>query len=83
MCMNPNCWIINSYDDHNKLRTYNKLKRDMGVEIYLQIIPDIRISKNGKTAESPTNIFDICLINELWYLIGVWGLAPNINVNLY
>ncbi len=28
---------------------------------------------SGKTAEFPTNIYDIWLINELWYLMGVWA----------
>ncbi len=28
----------------------------------------------GKTAESTTKIFDISLIDELWYLMEVWGL---------
>ncbi len=41
-------WLnyINRNDDHNKLGTYNKLKRDFGMEIYLQGIPDYRIRKN-------------------------------------
>ncbi len=30
-----------------------------------------------------TNIFEIWLINELWYLMVVWGIATNINVNSY
>lgn len=31
---------------------------------------------HGKTAESPINIFDICLIDELWYIKGFGGLPP-------
>ncbi len=37
----------------------------------------------GKTAESPTNIFKTWLIYELQTEMGVWGLVPNHNVNLY
>ncbi len=39
--------------------------------------------RKGNGVESLTNIFDICLIDELWYLMAVWGFALNNNVNLY
>ncbi len=46
----------------NKLRTYNKLKRDFGVEMYLQGIPDYRIRKNLTKIMTSTYSFEI----EMW-----------------
>ncbi len=54
-------WLnyINRNDDHNKFRTYNKLKRDFEMEMYLQGIPDHRIRKNLIKIRTSTDSFVI------------------------
>ncbi len=37
----------------------------------------------AKTSESPTNTLDTGLMYDLLVEMGLWGLAPNYNVNTY